>query len=178
MRRGAAGRGEAKRFVDTLVSTKRFWRNEKSQILFEVAKGDHVMIVHKTGLRSIIEDAGAVEVTGDLGDACTDLCWFWLLERKWALPRMNPEKSWNPQRQARPGVADPRIQLRPTPVAPVRAWAGRAPPGRLLRHLRLDGPGRHGLRRGHPHRGGDGRGGHLACGWWHRLGQPTGGGMG
>ena len=90
----AANRGEAKRFVDTLVSTKRFWRNEKSQIMFEVAKGDHVMIVHKTGLRSIIEDAGAVEVTGDLGDTCTDLLWFWLLERKWTLPRLNPEKPW------------------------------------------------------------------------------------
>jgi hypothetical protein len=96
----AASKGEAKRWVDTLVATKRFARDEKSRILFEVAKGDRVQIAAKQALRSIIEDAGVVEVTGDLGDACTDLLWFWLLERKWTLPRLNPEKAWVDPRPA------------------------------------------------------------------------------
>jgi hypothetical protein len=94
--KSAPDRATARAWVDLCISTGRFHRNEKSQLTFKVGPGDHVLIVHKLGLRSILEDADVINVTGDLGETCTDCLWLWLNDLKWKLPRLNPNAAFNP----------------------------------------------------------------------------------
>ena len=92
--RDAADRSQPKIFVDMLVSTGKFYRNERSQILFEVKPGDYVVVDRKQALREIIADGTVIRVDGDLGDSCTDCLWFWLTARKHTLTRIGG--AWNP----------------------------------------------------------------------------------
>lgn len=94
--RDAARRDEAKIFVDLLLSTGRFYRNEKSQILFKIAPGDSCLIERKQGLSEILSDGDVVRVDGDIGPACEDCLWMWLTARKHTLPRLNPYTAYNP----------------------------------------------------------------------------------
>ena len=87
-----------KAFVELLAGTKRIWRNEKSQIMFEVWPGDFCLVERKQGLRSILEGGEVIEIIGDVDDNCFDILWIWVTAGKWRLPRMNPEKPWQDPR--------------------------------------------------------------------------------
>ena len=79
-----------------LVATERFWRNEKSQIMFKVGPHDYCLIERKQGLRTILEEVLRLE--GDLDDTAFDTLWIWITAAKWKLPRLNPERPWNPDK--------------------------------------------------------------------------------
>lgn len=89
LRRDAAQPASARKFMEAILATRRFWRNEKSQIFFEVAPGDYCLIERKQGLASVLEDGSCLSVTGD--DFRTDdahVLWVWLTAHKWKLPRI------------------------------------------------------------------------------------------
>jgi len=96
LQRDAASRETEREFLRQLIATGRFWRNEKSQIMFKVGSDDYVLIERKQGFRSILEDGDVLKLTGDLDDTCFDILWIWITAAKWKLPRLNPEKAWNP----------------------------------------------------------------------------------
>jgi len=109
LQRDAAKPASARAFMDTLLGTRRFWRNEKSQIMFEIGAHDYCLIERKQGLRTILEEAEVIRLDGDLDDTAFDILWIWLTAAKWKLPRLNPGRPYSP--------------LRPAPVAhtPYRA---------------------------------------------------------
>jgi hypothetical protein len=96
----AAQKTEPRKFTDLLISTGKFRRNERSQIVFAVAKDDWVLVERKQQLTQIIDDGETIIVNGDLGDTCTDCLWMWLTSRKHTLQRHNPEKAWVDPRPA------------------------------------------------------------------------------
>jgi hypothetical protein len=100
LQRDAAKSASARAFMDTLLGTRKFWRNEKSQLFFEVAPGDHVFLERKQGLRSILESGEVLRLDGDLDESAFDILWIWLTAAKWRLPRLNPERPWNPPKPA------------------------------------------------------------------------------
>jgi hypothetical protein len=101
--REAADRLAPKKFVDALIATGRFWRDEKGLINFKVGSGDYVRVSSGFNLQQILEDGEALIVTGDLGASCFSTLWLWASSRKHSFPRLNPERPYNPD--APPGVA-------------------------------------------------------------------------
>ena len=99
--RDAALRDTPKIFVRGLVDTGRIFRNEKNQIVFAVARGDYSPILRKTELRAILEDGEFFTITGDVSDDAYQCLWCWLNDYRWKLPRLNPERPWNPERAVR-----------------------------------------------------------------------------
>ena len=86
----------ARAFVQALVDTGKFARNEKSTICFKVGEpDDYIYLVRKQDLTAVLEDELAVKITGDVGDACWDCLWFMLTSRKHHLPRIGG--AWNPE---------------------------------------------------------------------------------
>jgi len=96
LQRDAAKLESSRAFMAAIIATKRFWRNEKSQIMFEVEPGDYCLVERKQGLRTILEDGDVLRLAGDLDDTAFDILWIWLTAAKWKLPRLNPERPWNP----------------------------------------------------------------------------------
>jgi hypothetical protein len=96
LQRDAAKPAAERAFMDAVLATRRFWRNEKSQIMFEVAAGDHCLVERKQGLRSIIEAGEVVHLDGDIDDSAFDILWIWITAAKWKLPRLNPERPYSP----------------------------------------------------------------------------------
>ena len=87
----------ARKFVQALVDTGKFSRNEKSTICFEVDKNDHTYVVRKQDLTAILQDGIALKITGDVAGAdCFDTLWMWATARKHLLPLLNPHKPYNP----------------------------------------------------------------------------------
>jgi hypothetical protein len=86
----AAQRTEPKIFVDLLIETGKFYRNEKSQIMYQVSPGDYCLLERKHDLAQLIADGDVIAVDGDLGETCDGTLWIWLTARKFSLPRLNP----------------------------------------------------------------------------------------
>jgi hypothetical protein len=79
----------SKAFVAAIIKTNRFYRNDKSQIMFLVAPNDFVMIERKQGLLNIIEEGNVIEITGDPLTADAEFgFWCWLTNQKWKLPNV------------------------------------------------------------------------------------------
>lgn len=95
--RDAAQLSEAKRFTDVVISTGRFRRNERSQIVFEASPGDWCLLERKQGLAQILADGDVIEFQGSLDDAL-DTLWIWLTARKHTLQRHNPHLPWQDSR--------------------------------------------------------------------------------
>lgn len=75
-------------FAKALIATGRFHRTARSQILFEVAPGDYVMLVRRADLTTILEAGEVIRITGDeLDDNAYAGFWCWLNDRKWMIPR-------------------------------------------------------------------------------------------
>jgi len=98
LQRDAAKPAAERAFMDVVLSTRRFWRNEKSQIMYEVAPGDYCLVERKQGLRSILGSGEVLHLDGDLDDSTFDILWIWITAQKWKLPRLHPEKPWNPEK--------------------------------------------------------------------------------
>lgn len=98
LQRDAAKLESQRVFMAVVLSTGRFWRNEKSSIMFEVAPNDFCLIERKQGFRTILEDGEVLQLTGDVDDTTYDILWIWLTAAKWKLPRLNPEKPYSPSR--------------------------------------------------------------------------------
>ncbi len=91
----AAKPASARAWVQALVATGKFARNEKSTICYTVGKpDDYIYVVRKEDLTALVQDEVVIRVTGDLGDACNDCLWMWLTARKHLLTRLNPERPW------------------------------------------------------------------------------------
>lgn len=74
-------------FMAAIIATRRFSRNQKSQILFEVRPGDYCIIDRRQGLQSVLEDGQVLELSGDIDDTAIMAMWVWLTAAKWQLPR-------------------------------------------------------------------------------------------
>jgi hypothetical protein len=78
-----------KSFVEAIIKTKRFYRNDKSQILFLTGTYDFVLVERKQDLRSILEDSGVIKITGDpIGPSGEFGFWVALTSQKWKLPNV------------------------------------------------------------------------------------------
>src|ERR1039457_2178086 len=93
--RDAADRLAPKRFVDLLVSTGRFWRDEKSLMYFKIAEGDFSRLLRKSEFRQIMEDGNALRIEGG-DDNAYDVMWLWLVSRQYTLLRLHPSRPWTP----------------------------------------------------------------------------------
>lgn len=100
LQRDAAKPESQRAFMAQVIATQRLWRNEKSQIMFKVGPDDYCLVERKQGLRSILESGEMLTLTGDLDDSAFDILWIWLTASKWKLPRLNPERAWNPPKPA------------------------------------------------------------------------------
>lgn len=77
----------SKAFVEAIIKTRRFYRNDKSQILFEIAPNDFVCVSRKQELRNILDDGDVVKITGDpLDDSAEFGFWLWLTAQRWKIP--------------------------------------------------------------------------------------------
>jgi hypothetical protein len=94
--RDAAKPATERAFMDVVLSTRRFWRNEKSQIMYEVAPGDYCLVERKLGLRSILNAGEVMRLDGDVDESTFDSLWFWITANKWKLPRLNPNLPFDP----------------------------------------------------------------------------------
>jgi hypothetical protein len=91
----AAERTAPKVFVDALIATGKFWRDERSLLQYEVNKGDFCRIERRSEFAQIVQSGDALTILGaPLDDAVIDVLWLWLISRKWSLPRLNPGRSW------------------------------------------------------------------------------------
>ena len=94
--RHAALRDTPKAFLAKIRETNRFFRNERSQVMYEARPGDYVRLDGKLDLQSLLDDeATPLRITGgtDSADCWTQL-WYWLNSNKWRLDRLSPEKPW------------------------------------------------------------------------------------
>lgn len=79
----------SKSFVEAIIKTRRFYRNEKSQIVFLAAPNDFVLIERKQGLVVILLEGDVVKLTGDPLTADAEFgFWLWLTSQKHKLPRV------------------------------------------------------------------------------------------
>lgn len=100
LQRDAAKLESSRAFMAAVLATKRFWRNEKSSIMFEVGPHDYCLVERKQGFRTILEDGEVLRLSGDLDDSAFDILWIWITAAKWKLPRLNPERPWSPPKPA------------------------------------------------------------------------------
>lgn len=94
--KNAALPGEPKRFTDALVASGKIWRNEHGLLQYMVGPGDYVLIQNRIMLREILLSGDVVAMAGDDLDA--DMAWLWVTSRKFAFPRMNPERPYAPEK--------------------------------------------------------------------------------
>ena len=96
LQRDAAQRLAPKTFVDALISTKRFFRDEKGNIRFKIDERDHMQVLRSMHLQQILQDGDVLEVIGDVDADMWRTLWLWATSRAHTFPRLNPEKPWNP----------------------------------------------------------------------------------
>lgn len=94
--RDAANRDTAKRFIDVLLQSERFARNEKGSLCFLVKPGDWCPMHRRQDFAAVLLDGGAIELAGDTDEASTDCMWFWASQYRWKLPRVGG--TWNPDK--------------------------------------------------------------------------------
>ena len=86
-----------KSFVEAILKTKRFYRTDKSQILFLTGTYDFVLVERKGDLASILEDSGVIKITGDPITADAEFSfWCALTSQKWKLPNVASYRATEP----------------------------------------------------------------------------------
>jgi hypothetical protein len=90
----AADRAVAKAFAELCISTKRFARNERGQVVWSPAENDWLPIVRHQEFRTVLEDGQVLEITGDQNSDAFFALWTFLNDRRWMLPRTGGV--WNP----------------------------------------------------------------------------------
>src|ERR1700733_4616186 len=98
--RDAAQLQEPKRFVDALTASGRFYRDERNLIQFKVGDGDYMRIETRGTLRELLLSGDVLKLDGDIDASAFECMWLWLVSRKWALPRLYPERPRNPDKPA------------------------------------------------------------------------------
>jgi hypothetical protein len=96
LQRDAALLQEPKKFVDALIATNRFYRDERNLIQFKVGSGEYLRIESRGTFRELILTGDIIKLSGDIDAQAFEVLWLWLIARKWTLPRLNPERAWNP----------------------------------------------------------------------------------
>ena len=94
----AAQPTEPKRFTDALIASGRFYRDERGLLKYKVAAGDYLVVESRNALKEILLSGDALKMSGDLGNDDFAVMWLWFTSRKFAFPRLNPEKAWNPEK--------------------------------------------------------------------------------
>jgi hypothetical protein len=97
--RDAASRDTKRAFVDVMLSTGRFARNEKGTLSFRVTPGtkDWCPLHRAPDFGAVLADADVIRITGaDLTRETVDCLWFWASEYRWKFPRIGG--AWNPDR--------------------------------------------------------------------------------
>lgn len=93
--RDAADRDAKRRFVDVMLATARFARNEKGSLCFEVTPGDWCPLHRSPDFGAVLADADVIQVTGDaLSKETVDCLWFFASEYRWKFKRIGG--AWNP----------------------------------------------------------------------------------
>ena len=96
LQKNAAKLDEPKRFVDTLISSGKFGRDEHGYVQFRLADGP-LIVQSKSMLREILLSGETVALGGDINDqAAFDCLWSWFAARRWTFPRLNAERPYNP----------------------------------------------------------------------------------
>jgi len=84
----AADRNTARRFIEACVRTGKFARNEKGQVCWSPGAADWIPIARASELRTVLEDANVLEVTGDVDNSDSYFAmWTWLADQRWKLPK-------------------------------------------------------------------------------------------
>ena len=94
--RDAAKPETAKAFVELVISTGRFARNEKGSVVWSPAPNDWVPIARANEFRAILEDGEIIRVTGDVNSDAYFTLWMYVADRRWKLPRIGG--AWNPDK--------------------------------------------------------------------------------
>jgi len=77
----------SKSFIEAIIRTKRFYRNEKSQIMFLVGPYDWVLVSRKQELFTILVEGDVIKITGDPLTADAEMgFWLWLNNQKHKIP--------------------------------------------------------------------------------------------
>jgi hypothetical protein len=72
-------------FIEALAARK-FTRNARSQVLYELEPGDYVAISNKGVLQSLLSELD-IQINSDILRADPAAAWHWLISLKWRLPR-------------------------------------------------------------------------------------------
>jgi hypothetical protein len=79
----------SKAFVEAIIKTNRFYRTDKSQILFLVGPNDFVMVTRKSELTAILVEGDVMKITGDpIDDSAEFGFWVWMNNQKWKIPNV------------------------------------------------------------------------------------------
>ena len=96
LQRDAAKPLAPKQFTDVLISTGKFYRDERGTLKFKVAPNDYLVVESRNALREILLSGDVVEMRGELGADDFAVMWQWFTSRKFAFPRLNPNAAYNP----------------------------------------------------------------------------------
>ena len=79
----------AKSFVQSMIETKRVFRNERGLIVWAIRPGDYCPIARKEELQSVLESGELLTITGPTDSpACWFTLWCAITNRRWMLPRV------------------------------------------------------------------------------------------
>ena len=85
--------GKAREFVDAIRATNRFYRNDRSQILYKVGEHDYFAVADRDALQSILTETGIIELSGEIDDPAFLVMHIWLRSAAWRLPRCGGAKA-------------------------------------------------------------------------------------
>lgn len=86
-RPNAATPGEAKRFCDALIATKRFFRDQHNVVHFKLDDGGELRLDTRFTLQELLLTGGFIELEGELDEQAFKMMWNWLAARRWTFPK-------------------------------------------------------------------------------------------